>query len=297
MSDVGSTERRVGFAVALNLGAFLCFSAMDTGAKWLVTGALVSLQVSWLRYLVHFFWVLVLYVPTHGFALMRSKKPGQQAFRSVLLLLGTLFNFTALSYLPLTVCIAIFFTVPLIVCLLSIPFLGEKVGIRRLTAVCVGFLGVLVIVSPWDESFDWHVVLSLIAVCCVSGYFVMSRRIAGVDSNAVMQFYTAGIATVVLTPAVLVVTPFDSNVSMMAWLVGAFIGSLGMLGHSLLTRAHRHAEASVLAPTVYAQAIYVAIFSWVIFQQAPTQNTILGTLIIIASGLYLWLREKQVNNA
>ncbi len=297
MSDAGSTERRVGFAIVLNLGAFLCFSAMDTGAKWLVTGALVSLQVSWLRYVVHFIWVLVLYLPKHGTQLLRSKKPIQQALRSVLLLLGTLFNFAALNYLPLTVSIAIFFTVPLIVCLLSIPILGEKVGIRRLMAVFVGFLGVLVIVSPWNESFDRHVVLSLIAVCCVSGYFVMSRRIAGVDSNAVMQFYTAGIATSLLTPAVLIMAPISSDVDTGSWLVGLLIGSLGMLGHSLLTKAHRHAEASVLAPTVYSQAIYIAIFSWVIFQQAPTQNTILGTLIIVASGLYLWLREKQIKKA
>jgi len=297
VSDEASTERRVGFAIALNLLAFLCFSAMDTGAKWLVAGAMVSLQVSWLRYLIHFVWVLVLFAPKHGHKLLHSKKPAQQALRSVLLLLGTLFNFTALAYLPLTVAIAIFFTVPLIVCLLSIPILGEKVGVRRLSAVFVGFLGVLVIVSPWNESFDWHVVLSLLAVCCVSGYFVMSRRVAGVDSNAVMQFYTAGIATAVLTPAVFFIAPMSSDIDTQSWLVGLLIGSLGMLGHSLLTRAHRHAEASVLAPTVYSQAVYVAIFSWVVFQKAPTLNTIVGTLIIIASGLYLWLREKQVKSS
>lgn len=292
-NEPGSTERRVGFAISLNLLAFLCFATMDTGAKWLVTTAMTALQVTWLRYLVHFLWVLVLYFPTHGSSLVRSKQPIQQAFRGCLLLAGTLFNFAALHYLPLTVTIAIFFSVPLIVCLLSIPILGETVGIRRLSAVFAGFCGVLVIVAPWNESFDPHVVLSLVAVLCVSGYFVMSRRVAGVDNNAIMQFYTSGIATALLTPAVWVLAPMSFDSEIKPWLVAALVGSLGMLGHSMLTRAHRHAEASVLAPTVYSQAIYIVIFSWFIFGQAPNASTIVGTLIIVASGLYLWLREKR----
>lgn len=295
--ESGSTERRVGFAVTLNLLAFLCFATMDTSAKWLVTTTMTALQVTWLRYLFHFLWVLVLYFPNNGFGLMRSKKPMQQAFRGALLLLGTLFNFAALNYLPLTVTIAIFFSAPLIVCLLSIPVLGETVGVRRLSAVFIGFCGVLVIVAPWNESFDWSVLLSLLAALCVSGYFVMSRRVAGVDNNAIMQFYTSGIAIALLTPAVFVLAPMSFDVGLKPWLVAAMIGSLGMLGHSMITRAHRHAEASVLAPTVYSQAIYIVVFSWFIFDQAPDASTTLGTLIIVASGLYLWLRENRETNA
>jgi len=125
--ETGSTERRIGFAITLNLLAFLCFATMDTGAKWLVTTTMTALQVTWLRYLFHFFWVFAWYFPSHGVGLIRSKKPIQQSFRGSLLLLGTLLNFAALYYLPLTVTIAIFFSVPLIVCLLSVPVLGEAV--------------------------------------------------------------------------------------------------------------------------------------------------------------------------
>jgi len=291
--ETGSTERRIGFAITLNLLAFLCFATMDTGAKWLVTTTMTALQVTWLRYLFHFFWVFALYFPSHGVGLIRSKKPIQQSFRGSLLLLGTLLNFAALYYLPLTVTIAIFFSVPLIVCLLSVPVLGETVGIRRLSAVFMGFCGVLVIVSPWKEAFNPYVFLSLLAALCISGYFVMSRRVAGVDSNAVMQFYTSGIATVILTPTVFVLAPTSFDIGLKPWLVAALVGSLGMLGHSMITRAHRHAEASVLAPTVYSQAIYIVIFSWIVFDQTPNSSTTVGTLIIIASGLYLWLRENR----
>jgi len=293
VSEPGRIERRVGLALALNLAAVFCFSSMDTGAKWLVTTSMTALQVTWLRYLFHFLWVLVLYFPVQRFGLLRAKQPVSQALRGSLLLLGTLFNFAALNYLPLTVTIAIFFAAPLIVCLLSIPILGERVGMRRLSAVFMGFVGVLVIVEPWNESFDWHIVLSLLAVLCVSGYFVMSRRMAGVDSNAVMQCYTAGLATLVLTPAVFFTSSFDGSQSASAWLLAALVGSLGMLGHSLLTRAHRFAEASVLAPTVYSQMLYIVVFSWLFFSEIPTASTILGTVIIVASGLYLWLRERR----
>ncbi len=293
VSDRESTERRIGFAIALNLTAFFCFSVMDTSAKWLVTTTLTALQVTWLRYLIHFAWVLVLFWPHHGKHMLRSNQPALQVLRSALLLIGTLFNFAALYYLPLTVTIAIFFSSPLIVCLLSIPVLGEKVGIRRLSAVLVGFFGVLVIVSPWNESFDPHIVLSICAALSVSGYFVMSRRIAGVDSNATMQFYTSGIATALLTPAVLLFAPVSLDIGAVSWLTALLIGSLGLFGHTLLTRAHRHAEASVLAPTVYSQIIYVVVLSWLIFQQAPNTTTVVGTIIIVVSGLYLWVRERQ----
>jgi len=293
VTDESSTERRVGFAIVLNLLAFLCFATMDTGAKWLVMSTMTAVQVTWVRYLVHFLWVLVLYFPRHGFSLLKANRPVAQLIRGSLLLLGTLFNFAALHYLPLTVTISIFFAIPLIVCLLSIPLLGERVGIRRFAAVIAGFMGVLVIVGPWNEAFDPHIVLSLIAVVCVSGYFVMSRRVAGADSNRVMQFYTAGLATVVLTPAVVFFAPISFNIGSQSWLIAALTGSLGMLGHSLLTRAHRHAEASVLAPTVYSQAIYIVIFSWFIFNETPTVSTAIGTIIIVVSGLYLWLREKR----
>jgi len=285
-------ERRVGLAVALNLAAVFCFASMDTGVKWLVSGSMTALQITWLRYLFHFLWVLVLFLPAQRMALFKAKQPLLQAFRGSLLFLGTVFNFAALNYLPLTVTIAIFFAAPLIVCLLSIPVLGEKVGIRRLSAVAVGFIGVLVIVEPWNEEFNPAIGLSLLAVLCVSGYFVMSRRMAGVDSNAIMQCYTAGLATVILTPVVFIASPFDGTQDAQSWLLAALIGSLGMLGHSLLTRAHRFAEASVLAPTVYSQMLYIIVFSWIFFSETPTLTTMVGTSIIVASGLYLWLRER-----
>jgi drug/metabolite transporter (DMT)-like permease len=276
------------------LTAFLCFAVMDTSAKWLVTAAIPAMQVVWLRYLGHFLCTLIFYLPSEGRKIVHSRKLNFQLLRALLLLCSTSLNFSALQYLPLTTTIAIFFVAPLVVCLLSIPILGEKVGIKRLLAVLVGFGGVLVIVEPWSQSFDPHIFLSIMAMLCASGYFLMSRIIVGADSNATTQFYVSGLATVILAP--FAITYWVWPASIQAWGVIALLGSLGMIGHSFLTNAHKYAEASVLAPTVYSQVIYIAILSWVIFAQPPNQQTLLGTLIIVGSGLFIWFRERQMES-
>ncbi len=283
----------LSLGLSLMLIAFFCFATMDTSAKWLVAAAaLPALQVAFLRYLVHFAWVFVLYVPTEGRTLAISNRPWAQLFRGLLLLTSTALNFTAMQYLPLTITIAIFFAIPMVVCLLSIPFLGEKVGIRRFLAVLVGFLGVTIIVQPWGESFDYHIFYALGALMSAAGYFVMTRKIAGVDRNSVTQFYSAGLATVMLAPFALSVWQWPDR--LLEWVVIIVLGSLGMLGHTIFTRAHHYAEASVLAPTVYSQVIYITFYSWVIFNSPPDLNTIAGTAIIVLSGLYIWLRERKV---
>jgi len=291
MPKIKPPESHLTLGVFLMLGAFLCFALMDTTAKWLVTVALPAIQVAFLRYLFHFLCAVLVYAPRHGWGIVRSRKPRVQALRAVFLLTATTLNFTALKYLPLTITIGIFFAAPLVVCLLSRPVLGEVVGIRRLGAVFVGFIGVLVILEPWGEKFDWHVVLALGAMLSASGYFVMSRLVANVDGNAVTQFFTSGIAMMALAPFALWFGNW--SISFNEWGLGLALGTLGMIGHSMLTRAHRYAEASVLAPTVYSQMIYIAILSWVVFGQPPETRTIVGTLIIIFSGLYIWARERS----
>jgi len=274
------------------LVSFLCFAIMDTSAKWLVMAAIPAMQVTFLRYFVHFMWVILIYFPKNGMAITRSRKPHLQILRAMLLLGGSAFNFTALKYLPLTTTVAIFFASPMLVCLLSIPILNEKVGIKRFAAIVVGFIGVLIIVAPWGEQFDYHIFLAVGALFGASGYFIMSRVIAGIDANSVTQFYCAGVPTLLLLPVVLSVWQWPTT--QLDWGLLLLIGTLGMFGHSLLTVAHRFAEASVLAPVVYSQIIYITLFSWMIFDSVPSLSTTIGIVIIIASGVYIWSRERAL---
>ena len=274
------------------LAAFALFVVMDTRAKWLVLGALPALQVAFMRFAGHLAWVVVLYLPREGRSLTRSRTARWQLLRGLMLTSATMFNFTALKYLPLPVTISIFFTGPIIVCLLSIPVLGERVGIRRFAAVGVGFLGVLVIVQPWSERFDWHILLSVASATSAAMYFVLSRKIRGADGNGTSQFYTGLVGTLVTLPFAVHVWVWPSD--WLQWSLLILLGTFGVLGHSFVTRAHELAEASVLAPTVYSQIIFVSISSWLVFGTAPTSTTLLGAAIIIGSGLYIWWRERSL---
>lgn len=291
MITANPREDRVVTAIILMLVTFLFFSSMDTIAKILVTSDIPAMQVAFTRYFSHFAIVFVVYFPRHGRNVFRSRSPKIQTLRAIALLGSTVFNFAALAYLPLTVTTAIFFASPLAVCLLSIPILNEHVGIRRLTAVFVGFIGVVVITQAWNANFHWAMFMSLAAFLSASTYFVLTRKIAGIDNNPVTQIYASGFATIVLAPVAFFVWTMPS--SMLEWVLLFVIGILGAVGHSLLTLAHRFAQASTLAPLVYVQIIYITTFSWVFFNTAPDFWTIVGTGIIVASGLYIWLRESR----
>jgi len=287
-----NNSRGLHLGLAMMLIAFLCFSLMDSGVKWLVNGAMGALQIAFIRYFFHLVCALVVYAPRSNTPLLRARQPLHLTIRSLLLLAATTFNFSALSYLPLNLTIAIFNAAPFVICLLSIPILGEKVGARRFTAVLVGFLGVLIILNPRGQFFSWPILLSLASLMCASGYFVMNRLIAGNDGNAVTQIYTAGIGTLALAP--LAWSQWIWPQTATQWIVCIGLGTFGMLGHTLLRAAHTQAEASVLAPTTYSQIIYITILSWWLFETTPDGSTIVGTTIIVGSGLYLWARERQI---
>jgi len=285
----------VPLGLTMMLFAFFSFAIMETSAKWLITSSFPVLQVVFVRYLGHFVFVLSYYLPKEGKAIVYSKNYKLQLLRAGLLLINTTLNFASLYYLPLTVVISILFLSPIVVTLLSVPILGERVGIKRFIAILFGFVGVLIITKPWDESFDVHTLYAVGAMLAVSGYFLLSRVVSVTDRNAVTQFYSSGLATVFFLPFA-----YYLWVSPVCWIEVALLstlGAVGLVGHSLLTNAHRHAEASVLSPTIYSQIVFVSVMGWLIFGSVPSLSTIVGSLIIIGSGVYVWHRERRIDEA
>ncbi|MEL6265129.1 MAG: DMT family transporter, partial [Pseudomonadota bacterium] len=156
-------EDRTGPGLAIMALAVVCFTMIDTTAKWLILAGLPALQVVFVRYAGHFLLALAMYLPREGWSAFRSASPGKQALRSLFLAGSTMLNFTALQFLPITVTTTIMFAGPIVVTLLAIPMLGERVGIHRISAVCVGFLGVLVVMQPWGVAFEPAMFLSVAA--------------------------------------------------------------------------------------------------------------------------------------
>jgi drug/metabolite transporter (DMT)-like permease len=291
MATAPTEDRRLA-AILMMLVAFLVFTGIDTSAKWLVQAGIPATEVVFIRYATHLALALGFILPREGLRLFHTKAPRLELLRGLFLVASTFFNFFALKYLPLTVTVAIFFAAPLVVCALSIPLLGEKVGIRRWSAIGVGFLGVLIVTRPWGASFHWAMGLAIGALCCASMYFVITRKLAGIDSAGTQQFFASLVAVVVVLP--LLALGWVWPTSPADWLAFALIGVFGWGGHQLATVAHRLAPASVLAPFVYIQIIYMTASSWLIFDTAPDIWVLAGAAVVMGAGLYVWLRERQL---
>jgi drug/metabolite transporter (DMT)-like permease len=288
---VAPREERTALGIGLMALAVTFFTCIDTSAKWLVGAGLPALQVVFARYAGHFLVALVVFLPREGLSAFRSNDPGRQVLRSAFLLGSTMLNFLALGYLPITVTTTISFAGPIVVTLLAIPLLGEKVGLHRLVAVLVGFVGVLVVMQPWGAEFHPAMFLSLGTLTVASLYFVMTRMLAGVESNATSQIWSSGLATLCLAPFALPLWVWPERGVDVAVLV--MIGVFGATAHGFAVMAHRLADASILAPVIYIQIILAAVVGIVVFATWPTVWTLAGGLIIVGAGLYIWHRERR----
>ena len=284
-------ERRL-LGIAFVLVGYFCFTVIDSCAKWLSASGMPTSEVVFIRYAGQFVLAAAFFLPTRGLALLTTRRPGLEVLRGLCLLGSTVLNFIALTILPLTITSAIGFTMPLILCALSIPFLGETVGWRRWLAIVVGFCGVLIIVQPGTAAFHPAVFLSIGTACFTAVYMLLTRKLAGVDSTTTQQFYASLVATACLLPFAFGNWQWPTDI--VGWLCFVAIGAAALIGHQFITTAHRFAPASVLAPFGYFQIIFMTASSWFIFNQPPTVWLFVGAPIVIGSGLYIWLRERQL---
>ncbi len=287
-------DRRL-LGIGLALFGFFCFCVTDSCAKWLTQRGMPTIEVVFIRYLGQFIIICALAVPRAPRATLTTRRPWLEVARGLALLGSTIGNFFALTFIPLTITASIGFTMPLILCALSIPFLGEKVGWRRWVAIVVGFIGVLIIVRPGTDAFHPAMLLSLVAVTFSALYFLLTRKLAGVDSTNTQQFYASAVATACLVPFAF--GGWVWPVGLDQWIPFLMIGAAATLGHQAIVTAHRFAPASTLAPFNYSLIVYMTIASWFVFGQPPDGWIFLGAPIVIASGVYIWWRERQLSKS
>ena len=288
-----ANEDRPTAGILLMLCAFFVFSLIDVNAKWLAFLGLPALQLSFMRYVGHF--VISTFLIFKGGADL-SRFGTDHWFlvisRGFLLMVSTILNFIAVQYLPLTLTSTILFSAPIMICALSWPLLGERVGIWRWSAIMVGFCGILLAIRPFDESFHWAVFLSLAGAFCFALYSLLTRKLSGVVASDTMQFYSGFVGTFLLLP--FAVYLWESPETAFQWGQMVFLGVFGWLGHELLTRAHGFAPASTLTPFGYAFILYMTFWSMVVFDQIPDGWTIAGAIIIVLAGLIIWFREVSL---
>jgi len=294
-SVVAPVESRANYAITLVLVSQLVLLVLDVSAKWLSFGGMPTTEIIFMRYGMHLALLLVLFLPVTGRNLFISNNWKLEVLRGVCLLCTTGLNFLAMRYLPLTVTSAIQFSSPLIICAMSGPLLGETVGPRRSAAIAVGFIGILIIVRPGSEAIQPAALLSVGCAFFLALFSILTRKLAGVDSAQTQQFFVGVVPVILIAPVALTDWVWPSQP--ISWLAFFVMGVAGLGGHFLNSVAHRYAPPATLAPFNYLSLLYLSMASWLIFNQPPDQLFIVGAAIIIASGLYIWLREKSLHKA
>jgi len=292
MTDPTHEQRRQRLTgIALMCGAVVCFACLDCMAKYLGTH-MDTLQVVGVRYASAFLIALIFSNPINRPGLLKTARPALQIGRSALMLGSTVFNFMAFQFLQLDEALAILFSTPFLVAILAGPLLGEYVGWRRWTAIMAGFAGVLVVVRPGLGGMQWAALLSLGSAFCYAGYNITTTMLSRTDSSATTLFYANMLGVVVMVPILPFVWTAPPSWIEVALMVA--LGGFGAGGHFLLILAHRLAPASVLSPFIYTQIIWATSLGYLVFANVPNYWTIAGAGIVIASGLYLFYRERKV---
>jgi drug/metabolite transporter (DMT)-like permease len=275
-------------AILFLLVAMSLVPLVDGIAKHL-SAAYPVLLIVWGRYFFHLLGILPLALWRYGWAALRPRRMGLQLLRGGFLLGSTILFFWAISLMPLADALAIVFVYPFIVTAMSPVLLGEAVGIRRWIAVVVGFLGVLIIIRPGFGTLDWGAGLALAAGAVFALYILTTRHLAGSAPPLVTLAFTAVVGAVSMTA----ILPFLwTPLTPVATLLLILMGGLVATAHGCIIRAYELAPAATLAPISYTEIIGATLVGLVIFGDFPDAVTWFGILIVVASGVYVALRER-----
>ncbi|MGB8813435.1 MAG: DMT family transporter [Paracoccaceae bacterium] len=275
----------------LALLAFAVFATADVVVKFL-GGQYSAVQMIFFSVLLSFPLVTIMLMSDRSDGHLRPVHPWWTAIRTVSAVITGISAFYAFSNLPLAQTYAIIFAAPLLITLLAIPILGEKVGIRRGAAIVVGLIGVMIVLRPGSVPLNLGHAAALAAAVFSSLASVIVRKIGQDERSVVLLLYPMMANFVVLgcvLPFVYIPMPIE-HIGLLG--VIAVFGFVAML---LIIAAYRTAEAVIVAPMQYSQMIWAAIFGLVIFDEKPDFYTLVGAAVIIASGIYIVLREDRPN--
>ncbi|MDO5757362.1 MAG: DMT family transporter [Rhodobacterales bacterium] len=209
-------------------------------------------------------------------------------------------TFAGLALLPLPEVTALSYTSSLLIVIFAAVFLGESVGIFRISAVCIGLAGVLVILAPKmsvlggapvERSQIFGAVLVLIGATCAAFAQITIRKLVQTEHPAAIAFYFSATATALS----LLTAPFG-----WVWPVGwtavqlVLAGILGGMAQIFLTLSYRHADASVVAPFDYASMLFALVIGYAVFDEVPSAAMLIGAAMISAAGIAIILREHHL---
>ena len=284
MALSGSNIKGVGFALA----GFAVFSTHDVLIKTL-GGTYAPFQILFFSALLGFPLATLMMISDRTPGTLRPVHPWWVAFRTAAALLTGVSAFYAFSVLPLAQVYAFIFAAPLLITVLSIPILGERVGMHRWIAVMLGLAGVMIVLRPGAEPVTLGHIAGLTAACGSALSSVIARKISGEERTAVLMLYPmmANVAVMgAILPFVYVPMPIQDLGAL------ALIAAFGFVGATFMIFAYRSGDAAVVAPMQYSQIVWAAIFGALFFEEFPDSATWIGVSVIVFAGVYVVLRES-----
>jgi drug/metabolite transporter (DMT)-like permease len=279
-------------AITFSLLGWMMLPVMDGFAKYL-SADLPVLQITWARYFFTVAFTLPVMFFFYNKQLVWSDKPKLQILRGLILLCANICFFYAISIIPLAKALTLAFVAPLIVTAFSPMLLGEKVGVRRWTAVIIGFVGSLVVIRPGFLEINLASLAALGTGVMYGFYLIITRKLSTSDNPLLTLLLTGLVGLVAVTG----IMPFIwVNPDLSQWSMMAGIGFFACIGHLFLILSLKYADASKLAPLGYTEIIPNVIIGYYFFGNFPDNWTFLGLAIIVISGIYISRREATIKS-
>lgn len=269
--------------------AYGIFSTHDVIVKF-VSETQSAFQIVFFSCLLSFPLLTVMMVRDKTLGNLRPKKPTWTLTRAAIVPVVPLCAFYAFSELPLAQAYALFFATPLLITLLSIPVLQERVGLPRMGAVIVGFIGVLVVLRPGETELGLGHAAALVAAFGNAFQSVILRKISHDERSIVLMLYPM-LATIIVMGLALPFIYVPLQASELGGL--AVVACCGFCATLLLVKSYTHGEAATVAPMQYSQIIWATLYGTLLFGETIDLMTLLGAAIIISSGIFIVVREAR----
>jgi drug/metabolite transporter (DMT)-like permease len=265
------------------VGAIFCIASMEAVSKYLMK-EIGPVQTIWVRFMAQTFLVTLLIIPRLQ-QYSATKYPKLQLLRSVAVMLTTTLYFFSFFMLGLAEASALFNISPVLITLGAFLFLGEKINAKRIFGIGISLVGALIIIRPGGGVFTISAILPLAAAILYSVYNLATRFVGADESPWTSLFYSALLGAACYSIYIIFHwNPMSGN----ALFLALIIGLLATVGHLLLIKSLSLGEASLLAPFTYTSLLFSTIWGLVLFNKFPDFWTIVGALIIVFAGIYVW---------
>ena len=237
--------------------------------------------------------IISLYLVYHsGINSIKTKKPVRHFVRAFSAVGCVVLYIFGIKYLLLSENIAIAHSAPIIAALLAVPILGEKIGMHRILAITIGFVGVLVIIKPGTDLFQLKSLLPIGSALFMASVYLTTRSLMNTESSTSIVFYYSFallLTSLIFFPSNFVI-PDTFNL-----ILALSLGIMGSMGHFFMSQAARHADVAVTSPFEYSSFIFVGLMGYFFFYEIPSNSVILGGILIIISGVYVAYRERKIS--